>query len=166
MKSRETKICLVCNEEYLATTEYFYKDKKGKDGLRSNCKLCQRQYAIQYSQTHKAQRQIRRNKYHKTLRGYLNKLWHKIRDRCNNPRYKQYKDYGERGIKVKFNSFENFFYYVVNVLRADPRGLTIDRIDNDGDYEPGNIRFVSKAENNRNKSNIAQMEKQSKKKTA
>ena len=64
---------------------------------------------------------------------------------------KSYKNYGGRGIKVKFACFEDFFDYVVNELRADPRGLTIDRIDNDGDYERGNIRFVSQVENLQNR---------------
>jgi len=80
--------------------------------------------------------------------------------------YKQYKDYGGRGIKVKFTSFEDFYNHIINTIKIDPRGLTIDRIDNDGHYEKGNIRFVSRAENNRNKNHIAQIEKQSKKKTA
>jgi len=71
--------------------------------------------------------------------------------RCNNPRATQYKDYGGRGIKIKFENVQDFYNYVLNVLHIDPRGLTIDRINNNGDYEKGNIRFVSKAVNNRNK---------------
>ena len=166
MESRVTKICSKCGNEYPATTRYFYEDRLGKDGLRSDCKQCRRQNVKQYSRTHKVEKRLYKKKYHKTQKGFLNKVWHKMRDRCNNPKYKQYKDYGGRGIKVKFTSFEDFYNHIINTIKIDPRGLTIDRIDNDGHYEKGNIRFVSRAENNRNKNHIAQIEKQSKKKTA
>ena len=43
--------------------------------------------------------------------------------------------------------------YVIDELRVDPRGLQIDRIDNDGHYEKGNIRFVTCVENNNNRCN-------------
>lgn len=63
-------------------------------------------------------------------------IWVAMHQRCNNPKNKGYKNYGGRGIKVckRWNKFENFF--------ADkgecPKGLTLERINNDGDYEPSN----------------------------
>lgn len=71
--------------------------------------------------------------------------------RCNNPKDKRYNDWGGRGIENKFPNFKAFHDYVIKELRIDPRGLTIDRIDNDGHYEHGNIRFITQAKNNRNK---------------
>lgn len=90
-------------------------------------------------------------KYRKTIKGHLIYCFHNIIARCNNSKHKSYKNYGGRGIKCLFKSFDEFIDYVVNELQVDPRGLTIDRIDNDGYYERGNIRFITQAENNRNR---------------
>jgi len=89
-------------------------------------------------------------KYRSSLNGHLRGIWNNMLNRCNNPKNKRYKNYGGRGIEVKFACFEDFFSYVTKELKADSRGLTVDRIDNNGHYEPGNIRFVTRAENNRN----------------
>lgn len=108
------------------------------------------QSANQYYQSHKAEALQHKKQYYRTIRGYIRTIWNNICQRCNNPKNPHYKYYGERGIKVKFASFENFYDYIVKELKVEPRGLTIDRIDNDGHYERGNIRFVSQAENLRN----------------
>lgn len=104
-----------------------------------------------YSQSKKGKTKERRLYAHLSIRSYLKRVFRNMLYRCNNPENKSYKYYGDRGIKVKFTSFEDFYDYVVNELKADPRGLTIDRINNKGNYESGNIRFVSQAENKQNK---------------
>lgn len=81
------------------------------------------------------------------------KTWKRMKDRCSNPNNKNYKYYGGRGIKVCdrwVNSFENFY----EDMGDKPKGLVIDRINNDGNYEPNNCRWVTITENNRNKSDI------------
>ena len=123
----------------------FYKHKKYKDGLQSCCKTC-----------HKVIRQKCRD----TLRGYLGHTYDNMRQRCNNPNAANYKYYGGRGIKCLFKSLDNFIYYVVNILQVNTRGLHIDRINNDGHYEKGNIRFVTQAENNKNRRKIYQKKKE------
>jgi hypothetical protein len=78
------------------------------------------------------------------------KTWESMRQRCLNPRNKKYKDYGGRGIKICprwLESFENFF---VDMGRK-PIGLTIDRINNDGNYEPGNCRWATHSEQGLNR---------------
>lgn len=76
------------------------------------------------------------------------KIWTHILGRCNNPKDQRYHDYGGRGIKVLFNTFEEFFAEVGK--RPSPE-LTIDRIDNNGNYEKGNLRWATMTEQNLNK---------------
>jgi len=144
----------------------FNKNQSNKDGLRSCCKECKKTTDKKYRQNHKEERQQYtqqhkidfqqyQKQYYKTLRGHLYRIWKGMIYRCNDSKRPDYKYYGGRGIKVKFKLFKDFYNYVVNELKADPRGLTIDRIDNDGDYKRGNIRFVSQAENNLNKRKYA-----------
>lgn len=90
---------------------------------------------------------------------YNHPLWHILqgmKERCYNINCEHYKDYGGRGITVcdewlnDFLSFENWC-----LENGWERGLEIDRRENDGIYEPGNCRFVTSAQNCRNRrSNI------------
>lgn len=159
-----SKRCPKCKQ--IKSISKFTKCRDRKDGLQCYCKQCQkdarkqsyqnhkiehRQYGKQYHQTHKAERRQRTKEYHKTISGHLSCLWKAMRQRCNNSKNTAYKYYGGRGIKVKFSSLNDFRDYVMNELKTDPRGLTIDRIDNDGNYERGNIRFVTQSENCKNR---------------
>lgn len=77
--------------------------------------------------------------------------WIGIKKRCNNPKYHEYHLYGGRGISVCVewnNSFQSFLSYVG--YRPD-NNYSIDRINVDGNYEPGNIRWANKGDQNRNR---------------
>lgn len=75
------------------------------------------------------------------------RIWALMKDRCNNPKSRAYKDYGGRGIRVHpawENSFEQFLKDVGS--RPHP-GLSLDRFpDKNGNYEPGNVRWATRDE--------------------
>ena len=69
------------------------------------------------------------------------------RQRCRNPKDKSYINYGSRGIKFLFASFAEFF----SELGPRPPGKSVDRIDNNGHYAPGNVRWATHSEQQKNK---------------
>lgn len=77
--------------------------------------------------------------------------WAHMRQRCTNSKTRRWARYGGRGIAIceRWNSFDNF-YADMGPKPSDNHSL--DRINNDGDYEPGNCRWATKSEQNRNHS--------------
>lgn len=77
--------------------------------------------------------------------------WSSMIQRCTNPNAKNYKWYGGRGIAVceRWMTFENF---AADMGERPGRGYSIDRINNDGNYEPGNCRWATQSEQVRNSS--------------
>ena len=76
--------------------------------------------------------------------------WQNLRDRCNNPNNIGYSGYGGRGIKV-CQEWDSSFEAFLRDMGVCPPKLTIDRIDNNKGYEPGNCRWVTMKENNNNR---------------
>lgn len=78
-------------------------------------------------------------------------IWSAMKQRCYNPDNDSYLRYGARGITVCDAWRESFETFYADVGDA-PEGLTLDRIDNDGNYEPGNIRWATRQQQADNKS--------------
>lgn len=78
--------------------------------------------------------------------------WQAMKQRCLNPKNPKYVRYGARGIKIcdEWLTIEGFSSWALN--NGWEEGLTIDRIDNNGNYCPENCRWVSVSENSRKKS--------------
>ena len=77
--------------------------------------------------------------------------WGQMIQRCHNPKDGQYHNYGARGIAVceRWRKFENFF----EDMGKCPSGMSINRKDNDGNYEPDNCHWATLEEQSNNKRN-------------
>ena len=153
IKNRE-KINERCREYYIEHANRM--NEQSKEYRRKNrggCREYNREYWISECGRAACRKAVRN--YHTTFKGRLGRKFNGMDQRCNNPNNIKYKDYGGRGIQNKFDSPDEFRDYVVNELGITSieqiMELQIDRIDNDGHYEKGNIRFVTCTENNNNK---------------
>lgn len=160
------KLCSIC-KKYLLLGE-FNIDRSRKDGLKYFCRGCESQqnrkrYIKNREEVLRQKKQYYRDnrdkclrlnkKYRGTIRGHLCRVFHGMNQRCNSSDHPTFKNYGGRGIRNRFGSSAGFVEYVISTLQVDPRGLQIDRINNNGHYEKGNIRFVTCKENLNNRRN-------------
>lgn len=77
--------------------------------------------------------------------------WKKIIARCHNPEHPQYSNYGGRGIEVCERWRESLDAFIHDVGYRPTPQLTLDRINNDGNYEPGNVRWATWTEQANNR---------------
>ena len=120
----------------------YYKQKDCKNGLCPSCKECMNK------RNKKTRDSIKRKS------GGLYYVHQGMKSRCYNKRVKNYHRYGGRGVFICdewLNDFEVFLKWAKD--NGYKKGLEIDRIDNNGNYEPYNCRFVTSEVNTRNSSN-------------
>lgn len=123
----------------------FNKSKATASGHDYRCKTCRREYKLE-----------KRSDITVSYKLYIQKIasevpfhtYRRMLDRCLNPTSISYKSYGARGIRVceEWLKDKNAFYNWA-LENGWTQGLTIDRIDTDGNYEPSNCRWVTRSEN-------------------
>lgn len=81
------------------------------------------------------------------------RIWQGMKNRCFNPNTKGYKNYGGRGISIYpawIDDFQAFYDYVSTLENFGKEGYSLDRIDNNGNYEPNNLRWADAKTQRRN----------------
>ncbi len=79
------------------------------------------------------------------------RAWNNIKERCYNPNNPAYADYGARGITMDEEWRTSYTVFLAAVGRCPSPELTLDRIDNDRGYVPGNVRWATRLVQNNNK---------------
>lgn len=104
-----------------------------RSGNTTSCGLCDRE---------------KRHYVHGGRRTTEYSAYHTAYQRCNNPKNARYYRYGARGIEFRFTNFKDF----IECVGVRPEGYVLDRIDNDGHYEIGNLQWATKSQSIRNSS--------------
>jgi hypothetical protein len=127
------KTCRDCNKT--KPIDHFHVNRKISDGRHSYCKLCVK--ARQQKPGAKAKR--------KKTRTPERLAWENMRQRCLNPKHPSYRFYGGRGIKIcgRWDSFDLFLHDMGERPSPD---LSLERHDNEADYEPENCYWATWSE--------------------
>ncbi len=137
---RAAQLRCSCGTEYVASfAELFRKD--GHITLSCGCKR-REQVA-----------RLRSDSPHGLSRHPLFRTWGGMLSRCESPRHDAYLRYGGRGIRVcpEWHELATFLAWIEANLGSRPAGMSLDRIDNAGNYEPGNVRWATRSQQAQNR---------------
>lgn len=138
---------MICSNGHSLNKENLYFRPSGK-GYK--CRVCHREYM-----------KIRRQNKLIKKEPSLYRIWANIIQRCTNPKSKSYNNYGGRGIQVfkpwlDFKRFESDIISMIGSRPGTSKEYQLDRINNNDNYCPGNIRWSTISQNNLNKRPIIQ----------
>jgi hypothetical protein len=127
-----------------------YKDKSNKTMAKVECVLCGKIKNIRPYELYKDKQTscMCQNVKHNLWRSKIYSVYHNMKDRCYNPKCHAYKNYGGKGVKICdewLDNFINFYNWAMN--NGYKEGLSIDRINVDGNYEPSNCRWITLSKN-------------------
>ena len=140
----------MCKDECDCGDVSEYNISNVKRGNTTRCKACSVKSRGDKRRTHGCSVAFK-DKEPEKFRVYS--VWRAVKSRCTNPKDKRYADYGGRGIKVCDSWDGSFESFLGDMGMRPTKYHQIDRINNDGNYEPSNCRWVTRKENSRNKRN-------------
>lgn len=94
----------------------------------------------------------RKNRRHGLSHSPEYRAWDNARSRCRNPRNIKYQHYGARGISMCDRWLNSFDAFIADMGMKPGPGYSLDRVDNNGNYEPGNCRWATVSQQNNNRS--------------
>lgn len=131
----------------LSTQKSKYQNNASLDKIIEICNLA-KNFDLMQDKRNKYNINGVKKEYHSNIIQKIRIRWKGMIERCHNTEKYNYSSYGGRGIYVCDewkNDFDNFYNWAIN--NGFEQHLQIDRIDNDGNYEPSNCRWVTKEEN-------------------
>ena len=137
----KTKICTKCGIEKPLSEFYFRKDN---NKYRNECKKCNNIISHNYNNKNRVKIIKNKKRYKKLFPWKI--IFNKIKQRCNNPKVRNYHRYGGRGIKclITLNEVKELWF---RDKAFDLNKPSIDRINNDGDYTYDNCQFIELIDN-------------------
>lgn len=127
-------------------------------GKTTRCNTCAKKKAnaTRYKEYNFVRDLVPDDETRRRLMGRINSCY----ERCNCKTYRLYKHYGARGIKVEFKDKYEFMQYLITLPGYDDPYKTLDRIDNNGNYAKGNLRFITFSDQARNKRTVYDMQQE------